>query len=69
VVVCIYDIAGNLVRTLNENDGFSMGGGFAAVVWDGNNDRGEKIARGVYIVVVTSSTGTVKIGKICSKEG
>jgi len=68
VVICIYDIAGNLVRTLNENDGFSIGGGFTAVVWDGNNDREEKVARGVYIIVVTSSTGTVKIGKICLKE-
>ena len=68
VVVCIYDIAGNLVRTLNENDGFSMGGGFAAVVWDGNNVRGEKVARGVYIIVVTSSTDTVRIGKICLKD-
>jgi len=68
VVVCIYDIAGNLVRTLNENDGFSMGGGFAAAIWDGNNDRGEKVARGVYIVTVTSSTDTVKIGKICLKD-
>lgn len=69
IVVCIYDIAGNLVRTLNENDGSGMGGGFAAVVWDGNNGKGEKVARGVYIVVLTSSTGTVKIGKICLKEG
>ena len=69
IVVCIYDIAGNLVRTLNENDGFSMGGGFAAVTWDGNNGEGEKVARGVYIVVVTSSTGTVKVGKISLKEG
>ena len=69
IVVCIYDIAGNLVRTLNENDGFGMGGGFAAVVWDGNNGKGEKVARGVYIVVLTSSTGTVKVGKICLKEG
>ena len=68
VVICIYDIAGNLVRALNENDGFSMGGGFTAVVWDGNNDRGEKVTRGVYIIVVTSSTGTVEIGKICLKE-
>ena len=69
VVVCIYDVAGNLVRTLNENDGFSMEEGFAAVVWDGNNGKGEKVARGVYIVVVTSSTGIVKIGKICLKDG
>ena len=69
VVVCVYDIAGNLVRTLNENDGFSVGGGFAGVIWDGNNDEGEKVVRGVYIVVVTSSTGTVKVGKISLKEG
>ena len=68
VVVCIYDIAGNLVRTLNENDGFSMEGGFAAAIWDGNNGKGEKVARGVYIVAVTSSTDTVKIGKICLKD-
>ncbi len=69
VVVCVYDIAGNLVRTLNENDGFSVGGGFAGVIWDGNNDKGEKVVRGVYIVLVTSSTGTVKVGKISLKEG
>ena len=69
VVVCVYDIAGNLVRTLNENDGFSVGGGFAGVIWDGNNDKGEKVVRGVYIVLVTSSTGTVKVGKIYLKEG
>ena len=68
-VVCIYDIAGNLVQTLNEDDGSSIGGGFAAVVWDGNNGRGEEVARGVYIVVVRSSAGVVAVGKIYLKAG
>ena len=69
VVVCVYDVAGNLVRTLDESDGLSMGGGFAAVVWDGNNGKGEEVARGAYVIVVTTSTGTVKVGKVYLKKG
>jgi FlgD Ig-like domain len=51
----IFNVAGELVRTLN----YSSGSGRAA--WDGRNDAGNMVASGVYIIFVNSPEGTQKL--------
>ncbi|GAH57795.1 unnamed protein product, partial [marine sediment metagenome] len=64
VVVRIFDVAGNLVRILEENDEVTLQQGFKTATWDGTNEAGERVARGVYLVFVTSEKGTTMVGKI-----
>ena len=45
VRVAVYDVAGRLVRTLVDGP---MEPGPHELVWDGSDDRGEKVASGVY---------------------
>lgn len=59
----IYNIAGELVRTLEGQDIISTGQGYMEAVWDGKNDSGTTVAYGVYIYVVECNKGTKK-GKI-----
>ena len=53
----IFTLAGGLVKTLTEKYGISN------LSWDGTNERGNKLARGVYIYVVKDSTGKIAIVK------
>jgi len=64
VVVRIFDLAGNLVRTLQENNEVTLEGYSKTVTWDGVNEVGQNVARGVYLVFVTDEEGTRFIGKI-----
>jgi len=64
VMVHIFDVAGNLVRTLEENDEVTLEEGSKTAIWDGTNEAGECVARGVYLVFVTSEKGTTTVGKI-----
>ncbi len=48
VRVYIYDLGGSLVRLLEENDAV-IEGGSKTVTWNLRNDRGEMVARGIYI--------------------
>ena len=64
VMVRIFDVAGNLVRTLEENDEVTLQQGFKTATWDGTNEAGEWVARGVYLAFVTSEKGTTMVGKI-----
>jgi flagellar hook assembly protein FlgD len=43
----VYDVAGRLVRSLLDQR--SLGGGRHAVVWDGRNHAGRRVAAGIYI--------------------
>jgi flagellar hook assembly protein FlgD len=45
--VTLYDVAGRRVRQLADR---VFPAGEHALQWDGTNDRGEKVARGVYFV-------------------
>jgi len=56
-VIDIYNVAGDLVRTLNhENDtGISN--------WDLENDEGLTVAYGLYIYVVKTGNGEKQVGK------
>ena len=64
VVVRIFDLAGNLVRTLEENDEVTLQEGSKTATWYGTNEAGENVARGVYLVLVTDEKGTSTVGKI-----
>ena len=45
----MYDVTGRLVRTLADRDVRRRP---AAVRWDGTNDQGQRVARGVYFTQV-----------------
>ncbi|MFC1725563.1 T9SS type A sorting domain-containing protein [candidate division KSB1 bacterium] len=49
VKIVLYNILGQKVRTLVEND---MKAGFHKVVWNGRNDLGVKVASGMYIYMI-----------------
>jgi hypothetical protein len=57
-VVNIYHIAGGKIRSLNETSNF--------VEWDGTNDGGEPVSRGIYIYVVKAPDGRKATGKIAT---
>jgi flagellar hook assembly protein FlgD len=44
--VTVYDVAGKVVRRLLQSD---LPGGRHAAIWDGRDDRGRKLAPGVYV--------------------
>ena len=58
VIVRIFTISGELVANSGELRGEEMW------IWDGRNEQGQAVARGIYIYLVTNSFGEKKIGKI-----
>ncbi len=64
LVVRIFDLAGNVVRTLQENNEVTLEGYSKTATWDGANEAGENVARGVYLVFVSDEEGTRVVGKI-----
>ena len=48
--VRVFDVSGRLVRTLADRE---FGAGEHAVTWDGTDDGGRQVARGVYFTRVT----------------
>lgn len=61
--VYIYTIAGELVRTLNDDAEIFRGQYSKQARWDGRNDDGEAVASGVYLVL-TKTSGGIKKEKI-----
>jgi hypothetical protein len=62
--VYIYNIAGELVRTLEDGkEIIPTGQGYMEASWDGKNDSGSTVSYGVYIYLVECNKGTKK-GKI-----
>jgi len=53
VTLRVHDLAGHVVRTLAGGVGRS---GRYAVSWNGTDDRGRELARGVYSVKLTAGT-------------
>ncbi len=49
----IYNVSGELVRTLVNND---MSAGFYSVTWNGMNDHGQTVSTGVYLFRVQTGT-------------
>src|SRR5262249_27537368 len=58
VQVRVYDIAGRQVRTLADR---VFPAGEATLAWDGTDDEGQKLARGVYFV---RSSNAVTTGRV-----
>jgi hypothetical protein len=57
VRVAICDPSGRLIRTLH--DGL-MGAGGQALHWNGRDDRGRRVAAGIYLVRVSARAGTAR---------
>ena len=53
----IFTITGELIR-----EGQVIGEGYW--LWDGKNENGEEVARGIYIYLITDNAGNKKVGKI-----
>ena len=64
VVINIYTVAGEKVKTLRENDGIEILSGEKQGRWDGRNDSGRYVASGVYLCVIRADGGMKKIEKI-----
>ena len=62
VTIKIYDIGGNPVRTLIDDESQSAIDE-QSVAWDGKNDKGNVVANGVYFYVIESSSGEKATGK------
>lgn len=61
--VYIYNVAGELVRILEEGDEIEELAGSKLARWDGRNENNEMVASGVYIYLIKSE-GSKKIEKI-----
>jgi hypothetical protein len=53
-LLCIYNSAGEMVKTLRNKD--VSGTWTETVAWDGTNDQGSRVASGVYLIRLTTST-------------
>ncbi len=62
VKIYVYDLGGNLIRTLGESE-VNIEGGSKLAVWDCRNNNGELVARGIYICFIPSASEK-KTGKI-----
>lgn len=61
VQVAVYNIRGQLVRELI--GGEERGPGLASILWDGTNDRGERVATGVYFYTLEAG-GETRVKKL-----
>ncbi|MEO0081717.1 MAG: FlgD immunoglobulin-like domain containing protein, partial [candidate division WOR-3 bacterium] len=62
--VRVFDASGRLVRTLAS--GPAKAGSYG-VVWDGRDERGCRVARGIYFVRLTTSEQTVRVKAILTE--
>jgi len=56
--VNIYTLSGRLVKNI------PVAAGLVNVPWDGTNESGEKVRKGIYIYRITSNAGGVLTGKL-----
>jgi hypothetical protein len=59
-IMKLYSVTGELVRELKEIDYDNLGW----IEWDGKNDDGDKVGKGVYIYQIEDAAGSKKTGKI-----
>ncbi|GAG92561.1 unnamed protein product, partial [marine sediment metagenome] len=62
VAVKIYNVIGQLVRTLDE-EGNEIRKSKGEAYWDGRNDNGDKVSSGLYVYVIQGG-GDKAVGKI-----
>jgi predicted DNA-binding protein len=63
VTIKIYDVSGELVSTLIEEQPKEKTIEYSEP-WDGRNDRGDIVANGVYFYLITTTNGEKAVGKI-----
>jgi len=63
ITIKIYNIAGELVKTLIENEP-EKNQIELSTPWDGRDDQGDIVSNGVYFYVIESSSGEKAVGKI-----
>ena len=64
--IYIYDLGGNLIRTLGESE-VTIEGGSKTATWDLRNDNGELVTADIYIYLILSATEN-KTGKIAIRK-
>ncbi|MCX5782812.1 MAG: S8 family serine peptidase, partial [Elusimicrobia bacterium] len=64
VKITIFNVAGELVKTLSEQSEIKTLGTEKCAEWNATNNSGEKVASGVYIYVLRSGDSKQKSGKI-----
>ena len=62
ITIRVFDITGNLVRTLIKNR-VQYAEEEQYIEWDGRSDNGKVVANGVYFYVIESSSGERAVGK------
>ena len=62
-MIQIFSVSGRLVKTIHY-DALNAGSRVADIKWDGKDDFGDKLARGVYVyrLKVKASDGSLKDG-------
>ncbi len=55
ITLAVYNIKGQLIRTLVDNDVVESG---TSVVWNGHDDNGKKVSSGIYFARLTTKTGS-----------
>ncbi len=63
ITIKIYNLAGELVKTLNDAEDITAGVELKTATWDGKNEEGKYVASGVYVYVVDTGDEQ-KVGKI-----
>ncbi|MDD5687532.1 MAG: discoidin domain-containing protein [Elusimicrobia bacterium] len=59
-VMKLYSVTGEIIRELKELDFGNLGW----LEWDGKNDNGDKVGKGIYIYQIEDASGSKKTGKI-----
>ncbi|MDD5688217.1 MAG: discoidin domain-containing protein [Elusimicrobia bacterium] len=59
-IVKLYTVTGDIIRELREIDYGNLGW----LEWDGKNDNGDKVGKGVYIYKIEDAAGNKKTGKV-----
>lgn len=57
--IWIYDITGRLIKNLDKNNIEKNSDG-NLITWDGRSSKGEKVASGIYIILIKTNYGTKK---------
>ena len=61
--VRIYNLSGELVRTLEEGVEIEVEGDLQEAIWDGKNEEGQEVAGGIYVCLVVTAD-EIRTGKI-----
>ncbi|MCJ7448546.1 MAG: type IX secretion system sortase PorU [Bacteroidales bacterium] len=66
VVINIYDMSGRIIRIIRFSE-LSTGYQLAPVIWDGNDEGGKRVGRGIYPYSVTVKTGNGEMARTAGR--